>query len=544
MSTHKNITNIIEALEKDDDTFEPHYIVFKTHIVNSQCLIHDLICSINSVSKLKYFLNYKDVRDIISKRIDGRLIKCVAETNHDIFEILFGLYCNYNTIDFEMIKNLCVIGHGENIHPWIFNCTFETILLLVQHKLITNQDIIKYGCKDSYAHCFESMVRSKNVTKPVADKNGILHEWFLDENFCGIDTLAKYAIEQNYGVELKSSRGVPILIYVVNAHVDELNFVECFGYIHQILIESCDSSGLNIINHVCLRKGKNARRTLEKLLHLYQVSYNFVCSTKFKYSVAEYNNECVEFVKQYLAHKQRNRVVSQIIKRMIKLRHRKNCYSYAFQLIKMDYENLEYNYETRRECGMSILWFLVFYEEVVHTMMFVDSGCLSSDMFSYVFADGKNIFHYVCYGDKYREMIEYFIGLHCITEAIVNATDADGKTPFDYGIVGRSQNDEHMVVDYFINSGKLSYKSFVDEYGIIDLRKFQNIQIFQRILNTDIIPCDVWNKVIVDKHGCSHSVITRNICCWDMLRYLLEQTDKITGETRNVSNGRVPIEME
>lgn len=642
MTVNDNIiTDIIDALKtKNDDSFEPYYNELEKYIANSTFFTRNLISNINDVPTLSYFLNYKDVKDIISKQIDNGFITYFAEQDCDTFKFLFELYCNHNKIDVGLIERLihivafnkqnvanlqvilnrddliecirgikyangknllhnvikssnddvieCIIkskiingqwvnasdnyGHSSlhyfryyhaniknielllktglvtrqsiivsngDIYSWVFEFNQKIIALLIQYKIITSQDIVN--------HCYlypsnvevRKMIERGIITEPVADENGILYGWFFDSNNCE-EKFVIHAIRSNPNVELKTPQGIPILVYLAKNNTCSLRWLFAqTDLVLNKLIESRDNFGLSMINYICsntLSTGK--KDALRAVMFSSQLSDEFLRSISFSDSTLKYDEEFVEYINKCIAYKEMNNGIWDVIKRITAFENNSKPTVSKFQKIIQDNEEIFTLY------GMDILWFLVFHEDILLINCLINSGKLSSDVFTHVFANGKNIFHYVCSGNKHHKMIEYFIELETITKTIVNANDANGKTPFEYAFMDRQECNIIAIKNYFIKSEKLSFKSFVDEYGIVDLRKFQNVSMLQFILRINIIPCDVWNKVIVDKYGRTHSVITRNNFCWDIIRYLLEQTDKITSETRNMSEGRVPIEIK
>lgn len=188
-----------------------------------------------------------------------------------------------------------------------------------------------------------------------------------------------------------------------------------------------------------------------------------------------------------------------------------------------------------RKIGMDLLWNLAYYDKLQALKWVLPNNKFTQDMFLEKRHNGGNIFHEICFGRRSEDITTCFIELNYITPELFNARDQKNMTPFDYICRYRDHVEAISIVRKFIKSGKLTHETFLDDEGYVNLNKFTSIEMFNLILESNIIPCDIWNKIRRINYY-PECVLTRYAHCKIILLHLLK-SGKITEQTINVVNG-------
>lgn len=195
------------------------------------------------------------------------------------------------------------------------------------------------------------------------------------------------------------------------------------------------------------------------------------------------------------------------------------------------------NYDPTKfsKIAMDLLWYLAIYEKLQALKWVLLNKKFTQKMFLQKRRHGGNIFHEICFGRRSEDIISCFIESKYITPELFNARDQTNMTPFDYICRHHNHVEALSIIQKFIKSGKMTYETFLDNDGYVNLDKFTSIDMFNLILESNIIPSDVWNKI---RRTCyrPECVLTRYAHCKIILLHLLK-SGKITEQTINIVNG-------
>lgn len=164
---------------------------------------------------------------------------------------------------------------------------------------------------------------------------------------------------------------------------------------------------------------------------------------------------------------------------------------------------------TMAHCGMHILMDLMCNRHSPAFRYLLDSKKIPNELFLWpsISYDGIRIFFHVCVIlCVSHEDIIYLLESDYITAPNVNYHNPkNNATPLD---VICTQFGYCNLAQRIVNSGKITYESFVDTDGIIDLSKIACIHMLKDVLKANIIPDEMFNKIVI-VNGEEHSIITR-----------------------------------
>lgn len=185
--------------------------------------------------------------------------------------------------------------------------------------------------------------------------------------------------------------------------------------------------------------------------------------------------------------------------------------------------------------GMGLLSNVIYYNKIHAVKYLINTGKYTHEMFGRKLYDGQNIFFDACSHER-PEILLYLLGTDFITSSLVDTRDVHGTTPFDYVCRYYHRELSFTIVKEMIKSGKMTYRTFLNNDGFIDLSKFTSLQMMDIVLESGIIPDEVLLNT-KSARGDTSSVLFSNIRCKINLLHLI-QSGKITDEIINVKNSQ------
>lgn len=167
------------------------------------------------------------------------------------------------------------------------------------------------------------------------------------------------------------------------------------------------------------------------------------------------------------------------------------------------------NTRTIARDGIHILMDLMVHHHSPAFRYLLDSKKIPNELFLWpsLSYDGVRFFFHACAVLCIsHEDIIYLLESDYITAPNVNYHNPkNNATPLD---VICKQFGYCNLAQRIVNSGKITYESFVDTDGIIDLSKIACIHMLKDVLKANIIPDEMFNKIVII-NGEEHSIATR-----------------------------------